>query len=108
MAFLDSKAAEACLPRVLASPPPCELRMPAAAPRCREGDATCPISTRGGTRLVRLVRGRGGAPRRRAAPGAAAQVLDIMQKELGWSRWRKREERKQALRFLETMSMPTK
>jgi hypothetical protein len=35
-------------------------------------------------------------------------VLDIMQKELGWSRWRKREERKQALRFLETMSMPTK
>jgi len=38
-----------------------------AASWLRVRDAACPLSTRGGTRLVRLVRGRGTAP---SAPGA--------------------------------------
>ena len=42
-----------------------------------------------------------------AAEKALPRVLDIMQKELGWSGRRKEQERKSALAFLETMSMPS-
>ena len=39
-------------------------------------DAACPVSTRGGTRLVRLVRGRGG--RGRTAAGERERPLDLL------------------------------
>ena len=42
-----------------------------------------------------------------AAEQALPRVLDIMSKELAWSGRRKEEERKSALQFLKTMSMPS-
>jgi len=52
--------------------PLCQSLSPAARPPAPPGvrDAACPISTRGGTRLVRLVRGRGGG-----APALLRRVL---------------------------------
>lgn len=42
-----------------------------------------------------------------AAEQALPRVLDIMAKELSWSGRRKEQERKSALKFLQTMSMPS-
>ena len=65
--------------------PPCalrSLRAPLPRPsyfspsvRTRVSDAACPLSTRGGTRLVRLVRGRGGGGRLTSARVSAFASL---------------------------------
>jgi len=52
----------------------------------RGGDAACPLSTRGGTRLVRLVRGRGGgAPTCSAAECAGGATDCSRENEWSWS-----------------------
>jgi hypothetical protein len=54
---VPSRPPPRCSTKVCPGKPPGRARRPA---RSLTGRAACPLSTRGGTRLVRLVRGRGG------------------------------------------------
>jgi hypothetical protein len=76
--------------------PLCQSLSPAARPPAPPGvrDAACPISTRGGTRLVRLVRGRGGGHAWRGGSRRAVQEAQhLCRRRAG--RARRRRERKQ-------------